>query len=45
MKTSEQKVYMKWLSVYKTKAGELLDVGNILTSPDLSQVIGLPTRR
>ncbi len=27
------------------RAGELLDVGNILTSPVLLQAVGLPARR
>ena len=48
MKANGQKVYMKnmkGLKVYKTKAGESFDVGNILTSPDLLQAVGLPARR
>jgi hypothetical protein len=48
MKANGQKVYMKhmkWLNVHKTKAGESFDVGNILTSPDLLQAVGLPAGR
>jgi hypothetical protein len=45
MKESEKNTCINWLKNDYVRAGELLDVGNILTSPDLSQVDGLPTRR
>jgi hypothetical protein len=45
MKESKQKLYIKWLNVNETKAGESFDVGNILTSPVLLQAVGLPARR
>jgi hypothetical protein len=48
MRANGQKVYMKCmksLKVNKTKAGESFDVGNILTSPDLLQAVGLPAGR
>jgi hypothetical protein len=44
MKESMQKLYIKWLNVNETKAGESFDVGNILTSPVLLQAVGLPAR-
>jgi len=45
MKVSEKKVYVDWLNNDYIRAGESLDVGNILTSPDLLQAVGLPARR
>ena len=43
MKVGEKNVYINWL--YYVRAGELLDVVNILTSPDLLRTVGLPARR
>jgi len=45
MKVGEKKVYVNSLNNDYVRAGELLDVGNILTSPDLIWVVGLPARR
>jgi len=36
---------VNWLNNDYVRAGELLDVGNILTSPDLIRAVGLPARR
>ena len=44
MKVGEKAVYVNWLHIDSVGAGELLDVGNILTSPDLPRAVGLPTR-
>ncbi len=35
MKVGEKRECVNWLNVDNLRAGELLDVGNILTSPDL----------
>ena len=43
MKVGEKNVYINWL--YYVRAGELLDVVNILTSPDLLRTVGLPAWR
>jgi hypothetical protein len=45
MKVVVKTVCVNWLHIDRVGAGELLDVGNILTSPDLPRVVGLPARR
>jgi hypothetical protein len=45
MKVGERTVYVSYPKVDILRAGELSDVGNILTSPDLFRVVGLPARR
>ena len=45
MKVSEKKICVNWLNNDYVRAGELLDVGNILTSPDLARAVGLSARR
>ena len=45
MKESENNVCINWLNNDYVRAGELLDVGNILTSPDLLHAVSLPARR
>ena len=44
MKMVERTVGVSYLKVDILRAGELLDVGNILTSPDLPRAVGLPTQ-
>ena len=45
MKVGERTVCLNCLTVDIVRAGELFDVGNILTSPDLPRAVGLPARR
>jgi hypothetical protein len=44
MKVIVKRVWVNWLKLHNVRAGELLDVGNILTSPGLVRVVGLSTR-
>jgi hypothetical protein len=39
------KMCVKRIRINNVGAGELLDVGNILTSPDLLRTVGLPVRK
>jgi hypothetical protein len=45
MKPEMRTMFVNDVTVEIVRAGELLDVGNILTSPDLLQAVGLSARR
>ncbi len=45
MKVGDRTVCLNCLTVGIVRAGELLDVGNILTSPDLLHAVSLHARR
>ncbi|MHC4534359.1 MAG: hypothetical protein ACYS6K_10435 [Planctomycetota bacterium] len=45
MKVGDRTICVNCVTVGIVRAGEILDVGNILTSPDLLQAVGLPARR
>ena len=45
MKVEDGTMCLNCLTVDIVRAGELLDVGNILTSPDLLHAVSLPAKR